>query len=232
MTSSRSWRSDEVARNDRALLKAAREVIGEDGAHASVASIAARAGVGVGTLYRRYRTKQELFQRLCEIALGEYLAAARTALDMDDPWDGIRHYAKTSIHSGPGSLAPIAGTIEMTDEMNSLAEESDGAVAVLVERGRRAGVLREGVSAADLELLIEQLSTSPLVEHLNRQGRTDLMPAARQARERIVDIALDGLRATPAGPVTGPEPGYELFTERWNPHPRTGPAVAPEEESR
>ncbi|MEO3805272.1 helix-turn-helix domain-containing protein [Nonomuraea sp. B1E8] len=58
MTSSHSWRSEEVARNDRALLRAAREVLAVDGVHASVASIAARAGVGVGSLYRRYRTKQ------------------------------------------------------------------------------------------------------------------------------------------------------------------------------
>ena len=61
MSAKRTWRSEEVARNDRALLRAAREVIGEDGVHASVAAIAARAGVGVATLYRRYRTKDELF---------------------------------------------------------------------------------------------------------------------------------------------------------------------------
>jgi AcrR family transcriptional regulator len=219
MTSSRSrsWRSDEVARNDRALLRAAREVLAVDGAHASVASIAARAGVGVGSLYRRYRTKQELFQRLCLIALREYLDAATEGLAMDDPWEGLMHYAMASIRSGPGSLAPVAGTFEPTDEMAELAGQGDRAVARLVERAHQAKMLRAGVTPIDIELLIEQLSKSPLQEQLQRQGRTELDDAARNARERVIAIALGGLRAVPAGPVPGRPPGYELFAMRWAP---------------
>ncbi|MGP3937411.1 TetR/AcrR family transcriptional regulator [Nonomuraea sp. KM88] len=225
MTRTRSWRSEEVARNDRALLKAAREVLAVDGAHASVAAIADRAGVGVGSLYRRYRTKQELFQRLCLIALREYLDAANEGLAMGDPWEGLIHYAMASIRSGPGSLAPVAGTFDVSDEMTELAERGDRAVAELVERARRAGVLRAGVTAVDLELLIEQLSKSPLQEQLQRQGRTELYDAALNARERIVAIALDGLRAAPAGPLTGQAPGYELFTMRWAPPEGGRPAT-------
>lgn len=217
MTSSRSWRSEEVARNDRALLRAAREVLAVDGAHASVASIAARAGVGIGSLYRRYRTKQELFQRLCLIALQEYLDAATEGLVMDDPWEGLVHYAMTSIRSGPASLAPVAGTFELTDEMRELAGQGDRAVARLVERAHQAKVLRAGVTPVDFELLIEQLSASPLQEQLQRQRRTELDDAARNARERIITIALDGLRAVDAGPVPGRPPGYELFSMRWTP---------------
>ena len=216
-----AWRSDEVARNDRALLRAAREVIGEDGAHASVAAIAARAGVGVGSLYRRYRTKDDLFRRLLKIAAGEYLAAAEEALALDDPWEGVLHYALAGIRSGPGSLAPLAGTVEPGEEPARGSEAADRAVGELVERARRAGVLRDGVTAADLELLIEQLSRSPLVEQLRRQGRADLEPDALAAHERVARLALDGLRATPAGPAPGRAPGYELFTERW----RTGGAA-------
>ncbi|MEO3890733.1 TetR family transcriptional regulator [Nonomuraea sp. B5E05] len=217
MTRSRSWRSEEVARNDRALLSAAREVLAADGAHASVAAIAARAGVGVGSLYRRYRTKQELFQRLCLIALREYLDAANEGLAMDDPWEGLIHYAMASIRSGPGSLAPVAGTFDVTEEMTELAERGDRAVAELVARAHMAGVLRAEVTAVDLELLIEQLSKSPLQEQLQRQGRTELYDAALNARERIITIALDGLRAAPAGVLPGQAPGYELFTMRWAP---------------
>ncbi|MEO3830163.1 helix-turn-helix domain-containing protein [Actinomadura sp. B10D3] len=217
MTSSRSWRSEEVARNDRALLRAAREVLAVDGAHASVASIAARAGLGVGSLYRRYRTKEELFKRLCLIALREYLDAATEGLAMDDPWEGVMHYAMASIRSGPASLASVAGTFELTDEMIELAGQSDRAVSRLVERAHQAKVLRAGVTPVDLELLIEQLSKSPLQEQLQRQGRTELDDAARNARQRVITIALDGLRAVPAGPVPGRPPGYELFAVRWAP---------------
>ncbi|MEO3884488.1 TetR family transcriptional regulator [Nonomuraea sp. B5E05] len=49
-------RKDRAERNDRALLQPARDVLAEDGAHTPVAAIAARAGVGAGSLYRRYQT--------------------------------------------------------------------------------------------------------------------------------------------------------------------------------
>ncbi len=206
-------RHAEAERNNRALLQAAREVLAIDGPHASVAAIAARAGVGIGSLYRRYRTKEELFQRLCEIALDDYLAAAEEGLANEDPWEGLVHYITTSLHTG--SLAPIAGTITVTEEMAEKNDRSDAAVRDLVKRAQKAGVLRTDLTAVDLELLIEQLAKSPLVEQLNQQGRTELAAAARNARARILAIALDGLRAPARHPLPGQPPGYELFTERW-----------------
>ncbi|WP_199431970.1 TetR/AcrR family transcriptional regulator [Qaidamihabitans albus] len=213
----RAPRQAEAERNDRALLDAARAVLAVDGAHASVAAIAARAGVGIGSLYRRYRTKEELFQRLCEIALDEYLQAAEEGLAQLDPWAGLAHYVTTAIELGAGSLAPIAGTIEVTEGMAEKNRRSDEAVEALVERAHAAGVLRRDVTAVDIALLIEQLAKSPLLEQLARQGRTDLTEAARNARERINAIALDGLRATAGRPLPGHPPGYELFSQRWAP---------------
>jgi AcrR family transcriptional regulator len=208
-------RRAEAERNDRALLAAAREVLAVEGAHASVAAIAARAGVGIGSLYRRYRTKDELFQHLCVILLGDYLTAAQEGLANDDPWEGLAHYIRSSIARGAGSLAPIAGTIEVTPEMADMNARSDEAVKALVDRAHVAGALRRDVTAADLELLIEQLAKSPLLEQLKKQGRADLTEAALNARERINAIALDGLRAPAPQPLPGRPPGYELFYERW-----------------
>jgi AcrR family transcriptional regulator len=210
-------RQAETERNDLALLRAAREVLAEDGVHASVATIAARAGVGIGSLYRRYRTKQELFQRLCAIALHDYLTAADEALTFDDPWDGLTHYILKAISFGPGSLAAIAGNIEVTPEMAALNAQGDDAVEALVARAHRAGVLRPDVSAVDIALLIEQLGRSPMLEQLNRQGRADLIEAATNARSRIIAIALDGLRTPAAQPLPGTAPDYQLFSERWTP---------------
>jgi AcrR family transcriptional regulator len=208
-------RQAETERNDLALLRAAREVLTEDGVHASVATIAARAGVGIGSLYRRYRTKQELFQRLCTIALRDYLTAAEEALTIDDPWDGLTHYVQMAISFGPGSLAAIAGSIEVTREMATLNAKGDDAVEALVARAHRAGALRADVSAVDIALLIEQLGRSPMLEQLHRQGRADLIEAAINARSRIIAIALDGLRPPTAQPLPGTPPDYELFRERW-----------------
>jgi AcrR family transcriptional regulator len=208
-------RRAEVERNDRALLQAARAVVAEDGAHASVANIAARAGVGVGTLYRRYRTKEQLFQHLCTLTLSDYLRVAEEGLAHDDPWEGFVHYATHAVMAGTGALGAIAGTIEITEEMSATSARGDATAEKLVRRARDAGVLRADVSAVDVALLIEQLGRSPLVEQLTKQGHTDLIDAAEHARRRIILIALQGLRAPAHAPLPDPQPGWELFSERW-----------------
>jgi AcrR family transcriptional regulator len=208
-------RQAEAERNDEALLEAARQVLGEDGVHATVAAIAARAGVGIGTLYRRYRTKEELFQRLCSIALEEYLIAAQEGLAAEDAWQGLLHYVHKAIALGSGSLGVVAGMVEVTPAMEDLYERGDIAVAALVRRALDHGVLRTDVTDVDLSLLIEHLAKSPVVEQLSRQGRADLMDAARSAHARIVAIALDGLRAPAPTPLPGSAPSEALFSERW-----------------
>lgn len=215
----RAQRRADAQRNDRALLHAARQVLATDGAHTSVAAIAARAGVGIGSLYRRYRSKEELFQHLSVVALDQWLTAAQQGLAHSDPWEGLAHYVTTGIDIGPGSLAPIAGTIEVTPEMAARSRQGDEAVEALVARAHAAGVLRPDVTAVDISLLIEQLSRSPLLEQLQRQGRTDLTEAANNAHKRLVAIALDGLRATTSGPLPGCAPSNLLFTQRWTPQP-------------
>lgn len=211
----RQARRSEVERNDQALLRAARTVFAEDGVHATVASIASRAGVGVGSLYRRYPTKHALFQHLCRLSLEEYLAAAETGLANPDPWDGLTQYVTAAVLIGTGSLAPIAGTIEVTDEMAATGSRGDAVAGEVIERARTARALRSDVNDVDIALLIEQLGRSPLVEQITRQGRTDLLDAAERARERLIRLALDGLRADPADTLPGPAPEWELFTERW-----------------
>ncbi|WP_433334297.1 TetR/AcrR family transcriptional regulator [Spirillospora sp. CA-294931] len=211
----RAPRQAEAEANDRALLRAAREVLAEDGAHASVAAIAARAGVGIGTLYRRYRTKDELFQRLVVIVLDEWLRAAEEALAIDDPWDGLAHYVTSAVALAPGSLAPVAGLIEVTDEIADRNRRSDEAAAALVARAQKAGVLRPDVTVVDLHLLLEQLGRSPAIDQLARRGRPDLAEAAARARDRVVAIALDGLRAPAPRPLPGDPPSYDLFSARW-----------------
>ncbi|MEX2447024.1 MAG: TetR/AcrR family transcriptional regulator [Dehalococcoidia bacterium] len=177
-------RSAPRAHNDRALLQAARAVVAEDGAHASVAAIAARAGVGVGTLYRRYRAKEQLFQHLCILALNDYLRVAEEGLAHDDPWEGFVHYATHAVMAGTGALGAIAGTIEITDEMSTASARGDAIAEDLIRRAHDAGVLRTDAGAVDIALLIERLGRSPLVEQLTKQGRTDMVEAAEHDRRR------------------------------------------------
>lgn len=211
-------RRPRAARNDRALLQAAREVLAEDGAHASVAAIAARAGVGIGSLYRRYRTKEELFQHLALLSLEHWNAEAERAIADDDPWRGLAGFVHACVDFGQGTLGSVAGTIAVTEAMAAASAHGDGLLDALVARSRDAGALRPEVTALDVSLLIEQLGRSPLIEQLRRQGRDDLLPAAEAARRRIVAIAVDGLRrraARDAPDLPGDPPSAALFSERW-----------------
>ena len=208
-------RAETAQRNDRALLLAAREVLADDGAHTSVAAIAARAGVGIGSLYRRYRTKEALFQHLAVLSTEHWNAAAEEGLADDDPWQGLATFVAACVEFGQGTLGPVAGTIAVTDEMAASSARGDGLLEALVQRAQRAGALRADVSAVDVALLVEQLGRSPLLEQLRRQGRDDLVPAATDARRRLVGIALDGLRAGQPEPLAGDAPSPALFSERW-----------------
>ena len=223
--SPRAPRTPQAERNDWALLQAAREVLAEDGAHASVAAIAARAGVGIGSLYRRYRTKEALFQHLALLSLEHWNDAAARALADDDPWRGLAGFVTACVEFGQGTLGSVAGTITVTDAMAAASARGDGLLDALVARARDDGELRQDVTALDISLLIEQLGRSPLLDQLRRQGRTDLLPAAEAARRRLVAIAVAGLRdrRAPDGVGTtgvpdrlpGGPPTPALFSERW-----------------
>src|SRR6185369_7246934 len=69
-------------RNHELLVAAAREVFAERGADASLEEIARRAGVGVGTLYRHFATREAVFER----RIGEFVAVAETAAAEPDGW--------------------------------------------------------------------------------------------------------------------------------------------------
>jgi AcrR family transcriptional regulator len=130
----RAPRQAEAERNDRALLEAAKKVIAEDGVHTSVATIADRAGVGIASLYRRYRTKDELFQRLCTLALEQWTAAAEEGLEHDDPWEGLVHCVVAATEFSGGALGALAGTITVTDTMAEKFTRSDELLRALVDR--------------------------------------------------------------------------------------------------
>lgn len=216
----RAPRQAEAERNDRALLEAAREVLAADGAHASVAAIAARAGVGIGSLYRRYRTKEELFQRLAVLSLEQYNEAAERGLADEDPWRGLASFVTACVEYGQGALGPIAGTIEVSAEMWAAYARGEELMAALVARAHEAGVLRRDVTVVDVSLLVEQLGTFRLLHQVRARRRDDLVDEAVAARRRIVAIALDGLRAVPGRPpLPGDPPSPRLFTARWEPGP-------------
>jgi AcrR family transcriptional regulator len=207
-------RQAEARRNDLVVLEAARDVFAAQGADAPISAVAARAGVGVGTLYRRYGSKTELLQRLCVLAMEQALAAAGDALAASDPWDGLCGYIAACVELRSGALASLAGQITTTAEMNDTARRSMARLDELVARAQAAGQLRADVTALDITWLIEQFSRRP-------PGPLE-DAAERGIRSRLVAIALNGLRArsglVPGAPGSLPEPPPDLrdYVNRWS----------------
>jgi AcrR family transcriptional regulator len=204
-TRGRRGRHNEAARNDRALLEAAREVFTTQGFDAPVSAVAERAGCGMGSLYRRYRTKEELLQRLCVLAMEQAIDAAGAGLRHEDPWSGFAHYVTECVRFGSGALAPVAGTIGTTPEMWATAERGAGVITALVDRATAAGALRDGLTHLDVALLIEQLG--------RRSARPS--PDEEAVRERLLAIALDGMRSRNPDPLPGSAPSPERYADRW-----------------
>ncbi|MFI9834649.1 TetR/AcrR family transcriptional regulator [Streptomyces sp. NPDC051913] len=216
----------DAQRNLEHVLRAAREVFGELGYGAPMEDVARRARVGVGTVYRRFPSKDVLVRRIAEEETSRLTDQARAALGQEDePWSALSRFLRTSVASGAGRLLPPQVLrVGVPDEQ---AEHSDGAVfdAARVPQQRTqpgAGELRlvseEPLSADDTGAAALLDVVGQLVERARSAGelRADVsvsdvllviataapsLPDAAQqaaASARLLDILLEGLRSRPS----------------------------------
>jgi AcrR family transcriptional regulator len=206
-TARRRGRHAEGASNDQRLLDAARDVFASQGTAATVAAIAARAGLGIGSLYRRYGGKTELLQHLCLLAMQQAVTAADEALALPDADAALTGYIRACVALRTGALAPLAGTIEATPQMWELSRQGRRLHQAIVDRAHRDGRLRPDVTALDISWLIEQF------------GRAAPPAGAsggdHSVQQRLLAIAIDGLYATGASPLPGHPPTTQHYEQRW-----------------
>ena len=160
-------RSDARRNLDR-LLAAASECFAEHGVDASVDEIARRAGIGHGTVFRRFPTKEALLVAVMVERLRELTCAAEGALEDDEPGPAFERFFRRAAEEYAQNRAIVEGLERCvdTDEVAAL----EVAVGRLVWRAQRAGAVRRDVTPADV---------------------LELVPAA----SRHPDVILDGLRA-------------------------------------
>jgi len=194
-------RQAEARRNDLLVLDAAREVFAIHGPDAPIGAVAERAGVGIGTLYRRYGGKADLLRRLCLLAMEQTIGAAEAALAAEDAWQGLAGYVTACVGFRSGALGALAGTVETTPELWETSRRGRALLEEVVGRARRDGGVRPDVTALDVAWLVELFS---------RHGVDD-----ERARRRLLAIALDGLRAGDAPPLPEPAPSAADYEERW-----------------
>jgi AcrR family transcriptional regulator len=97
----------DAQRNLEHVLRAAREVFGESGYGAPMEDVARRARVGVGTVYRRFPSKDVLVRRIAEEETARLTEQARTALGQEnEAWSALARFLRTSVASGAGRLLP------------------------------------------------------------------------------------------------------------------------------
>ncbi len=185
MTGPTALRRDAV-RNYQRILDAARDVLGESGADASMEEIAARAGVGVGTVYRRFASKDALIDELLRLALAQLVNAADQALTRTDG-RGL-HELLRALGQSFADHARYAGLLLERPADAISSRRIAAAIEELTRRAGAAGTVHRNVTAVDVVALI--LAMRGLV-----QAAGDAAPADWQ---RFLDIHLAGMRAAVA----------------------------------
>ena len=182
----------DAVRNYHRILEAARAVLGEAGADACMEDIAARAGVGVGTVYRRFASKDALIDELLRLALEEILLATDEALACTDG-HGLEQLLRALGHSF-ADHARYAGLLLQRPADAAASRRVRAAIAELTARAAVAGTVNPGITAGDVMALIWAMRG--LV-----QAAGQVTPEAWQ---RFLDIQLAGMRSP--GPLSQAPP--------------------------
>ena len=181
----RPLRAD-ARRNRERVLDAAREALAEHGLDAQMDDIAARAGVGVGTVYRHFPTKETLVEALVADRWRSLAEAAGPSLEAADPWEGLSDFLWRCARMQRDNRAwaqltaavPLALDGEERQELIRVTEQ-------LVERARAAGAVRDDLGAQDISMLM--CGTCGVMQ---TTGAHD----GDRRWERFFALALEGLR--------------------------------------
>lgn len=180
----RPQRAD-ARRNHEKLVAAARAVFTEDGASAPLEDVAERAGVGIGTLYRHFPTRQALLEA---VYVDEVEAIARAAADLSDlpPWDALTRWLRQYVGFAATKRALTEALLEAapdSDVLLSCRTAILSAGTALLGRAQAAGVVRPDTNFLDVGRLVSGIAVVPTAD-----------PAQQ---ERLLQLAFDGLRYRP-----------------------------------
>jgi AcrR family transcriptional regulator len=173
----------DAVRNYERIVEAAREVLSEVGAEASMEEIAARAGVGVGTVYRRFASKAALIDELLRLALDQLMIATDQAMTRGDG-DGLRELL-TALGQSFADHARYASLMLERPRDAYASRRISMAVEELTRRAVEAGTVRPDTSTQDVLALV--LAMRGLVQAAGE--------AAPTGWQRFLDVHLAGLRA-------------------------------------
>jgi AcrR family transcriptional regulator len=184
----------DAERNRQLILAAAGEAFAEDGLAVTLDEIARRAGVGVGTVYRRFPDKEQLIDALFEERIGEVVALAEASLLCDDAWDGLVGFLEgaTALHAYDRGLKEVmlsgAHGLERVHRARQLMVPL---VERLVARAQEQGALRPDADPSDLPLILLMLGS---LSECAREVEPEIW-------RRFLGILTDGLRTRHDSPT-------------------------------
>jgi AcrR family transcriptional regulator len=146
----------DASRNRERVLAAARELFAERGLDVTMDEIARRAGLGVGTVYRRFRHRDEIIGALFEDRMLAYVALAEEALADPDPWAGLVGFLERSLTmqaADRGLKQLLMRQGHAHDRVARVRERVMPLIEQLVARAQHAGALRSDVGVLDLPVL-------------------------------------------------------------------------------
>jgi AcrR family transcriptional regulator len=150
----------DAERNRRRILAAARRLIAERGLGVGYEEIAREADVGVGTVYRRFPTRDGLFHELFHDRVDTVVAIAEEALAVEDPWEGLCQFMRRDFElqsSDRGLREFMLGCADSAELRRRAGERIQPLVAELVERAHASGRLRADVGQGDIEIILAML---------------------------------------------------------------------------
>ena len=201
MSQKKSLRAD-AERNRQKVLEVARAVFATEGLAVPIDEIARRAGLGVGTLYRHFPTKEALFQAIVLRHMASMVVEARELAAARDAGKAFFAFlARIAAESGAKRdlIDALSGAgAEFGRALRTAKAELREALGVLLDRAQAAGVVRQDVDAVEVLSLI--MAARAAMAHI---------PVDRErSREHLFAIVCDGLRvttrrATSAGAAAG-----------------------------
>lgn len=210
---SRALRKD-AQRNRQRIVDAARELFAVRGLEATLNDVAHHANVGVGTVYRRFATKEELLEAVFENGLDQVVDIAKTALTIEDSWDGfvwfVEHLCElTSTDRGLREM--VCSKAYGGYRVECVRLQLHPHVSEIVERARADGYLRPEIRPTDVPIL--NLLAGTVTEYAGHV-EPDLW-------RRYVALLLDGMRCRTGQGRIG-EPALETeqmdrVMEGWQP---------------
>ena len=191
----------DAERNRQRILAAAAEVFNERGLEVSLDEIARHAGVGVGTVYRRFRTKEELIEALFMDRLELIAAIADEALASPDPWSGLVSFMERMAETMAGNVGLRQMLMFATYGRDLVAvarQHNAPLIEQLVQRAQAAGQLRTDIRQTDIALLVLVLTETTQLAYaaspdIWRRYLTLILDGMRPAREGVTPLPVPAL---------------------------------------